>query len=450
MAIPQPIPCFPAAVRFADGSDTPRDLLERCLAQLKEFEPTVGAFVCHDIPAAQEAADLAASRWRSACPLSPIDGMPVGIKDIIETVDMPTGQGSPLWDGTRTGRDSASVAALREAGAIILGKTVTTEFASSEPLGNTSNPWDPARTPGGSSSGSAAAVGCGMVPAALGTQVVGSIIRPASFCGCVGYKPSVGGLNRGGSYDYFSQSCTGLLAASLEDAWLVATAISSRVGGDAGYVGVQGPSEPPPATKPQRLAMLETAGWEVAVPEAKAALETAIARLVEAGVAIARRSDDPAIAAIETAIADAEALTRQINAWEGRWPLNTYREIDAGKLSAAALDRLKQAESLSQADYATAFTRRRDNRAQFAALAQSYDAIVTLPATGPAPIGLAYTGNPVFAVPFSMLGVPTVSLPLFLVEGLPLGLQIVGFEGGDARLFAIAAGVRDLLQPGGR
>src|SRR5205807_6813220 len=143
---------------------------------------------------------LATKRWRAMRPLSPIDGMPVAIKDIIETADMSTEQGSPLFVGWRTGRDAASVAALREAGAVILGKTVTTEFAASEPRG-TRNPWDPERTPGGSSSGSAAAVGCGMVPAALGTQVVGSIIRPASFCGWGGYKPSLGGPNCGGSYD---------------------------------------------------------------------------------------------------------------------------------------------------------------------------------------------------------------------------------------------------------
>jgi Asp-tRNA(Asn)/Glu-tRNA(Gln) amidotransferase A subunit family amidase len=449
MPTPQPTPFFSAVPHFATGGDTPRDLLERCLARLAEFEPAVGAFVCHDIEAARAAADRAAGRWRSGRPLSPIDGMPVGIKDIIETVDMPTGQGSPLWEGTLTGRDAASTAALREAGAVILGKTVTTEFASSEPLGNTSNPWDPARTPGGSSSGSAAAVACGMVPAALGTQVVGSIIRPASFCGCVGYKPSVGGINRGGSYDGFSQSCTGLLAASLEDAWLVATAISSRVGGDPGYPGVQGPPEPPPPSRPRRLALLETSGWAVAAPDARAALEAAAAQLAAAGVDIASRRDDPNLAAIETAIADAEPLVRRINAWEGRWPLNTYREIDATKLSRPALDRLAMAEAMTLAEYGVAIAQRREIRAQFAALAQSYDGAVTLPATGPAPLGLGSTGNPIFAVPFSLLGVPTVSLPLLAAEGLPLGLQVVGFEGGDARLFAIAAWVRELLQADG-
>src|SRR5262249_29080364 len=198
----------------------------------------------HDIAAARAAADRSAARWRDDRPLSSIDGMPLGIKDIIETADMPTEQGSPLFAGWRTDRDAASVAALREAGAVILGKVVTTEFAASEPRG-TRNPWDTTRTPGGSSSGSAAAVAWGMVPAALGTQVVGSILRPASFCGCVGFKPSVGGINRGGSYDYFSQSCTGVLAASLADAWLVAINIAVRIGGDPGSVGLQGPPDPP-------------------------------------------------------------------------------------------------------------------------------------------------------------------------------------------------------------
>ena len=134
---------------------------------------------------------------------------------------MPTEQGSPLFAGWRGGRDAAAVAALREAGAVIIGKTVTTEFAAAQARG-TRNPWDLTRTPGGSSSGSAAAVGAGMVPAALGTQVVGSAIRPASFCGCFGYKPSVGGINRGGSFDEFSQSCTAVLAASLSETWSVA------------------------------------------------------------------------------------------------------------------------------------------------------------------------------------------------------------------------------------
>jgi Asp-tRNA(Asn)/Glu-tRNA(Gln) amidotransferase A subunit family amidase len=237
---------------------------------------------------------------------------------------------------------------LREAGAVILGKVVTTEFAATEPRG-TRNPWDRERTPGGSSSGSAAAVACGMVPAALGTQVVGSILRPASFCGCVGFKPSVGGINRGGSYDYFSQSCTGVLAASLEDAWLVALNIAARAGGDPGYSGLQGPAEPPPSRRPGALAVLQTSGWEDAAPEARAAFQTAVARLTEAGIEFADRHADPIIEEVEAAIADAAQLTRTINAWEGRWPLNTYRDRDAGKLSRSALERLAMAEAMTLA-----------------------------------------------------------------------------------------------------
>jgi Asp-tRNA(Asn)/Glu-tRNA(Gln) amidotransferase A subunit family amidase len=448
MATPQPIPFFAAAADFAAGKDTPRALLERCLARFTEFEPEVGAFVYYDVTGARAAADRSGERWRAGRPLSPIDGMPVGIKDIIETADMPTEQGSPLFAGWQTGRDAASVAALREAGAVILGKTVTTEFAATEPRG-TRNPWDKARTPGGSSSGSAAAVGCGMVPAALGTQVVGSILRPASFCGCVGYKPSVGGINRGGSYDYFSQSCTGLLAASLEDAWLAAINISARAGGDPGYPGLVGPPEPPAAHTPRALAVLDTAGWEVAEPEAQSALRAAAARLAGAGIAIADCRTDPAIREVEAAIAEAAELTRTINTWEARWPLNTYRNRDPGKLSQSALDRLAAAETMNLADYGAAIARRQRIREIHAGLAARYDAAITLAAPGAAPIGLGSTGNPVFVVPGSLLGVPTLSLPVLSCEGLPLGFQLIGYTGGDARLFAVAAAVRALLRAKG-
>ena len=197
--------------------------------------------------------------------------MPIGIKDIIETVDMPTQMGSPLFAGWRSEKDAASVRALRDAGAVILGKTVTTEFAASAPRG-TRNPWNTAHTPGGSSSGSAAAVATGIVSAALGTQVIGSTIRPASFCGCFGFKPSVNALNREGSHDYQSQSCTGVLGASLEDVWQVAHEIVARVGGDAGTPGLQGPDKLPPAEKPRSLAVLETAGWDSASVAAEAAV----------------------------------------------------------------------------------------------------------------------------------------------------------------------------------
>jgi len=329
-------------------------------------------------------------------------------------------------------------------GEIRVESAVTTEFAATQPRG-TRNPWDPSRTPGGSSSGSAAAVACGMVPAALGTQVVGSILRPASFCGCVGFKPSVGGLNRGGSYDYFSQSCTGVLAASLEDAWLVAINIAERAGGDPGYPGLQGPSEPPRAQRPRAVAVIETTGWEVAAPEARRAFEAAAARLADAGIRVADRRADPAIEEVDEAIADAAGLTRAINAWEGRWPLNTYRNRDQSKLSQSALDRLATAEAMTPSDYRAAIARRQRSREIHARLAARYDAAITLAAPGAAPLGLGSTGNPIFNVPASLLGIPALALPLLSADGLPLGLQLMGFAGEDSGLFAIAAAVRDLI-----
>jgi Asp-tRNA(Asn)/Glu-tRNA(Gln) amidotransferase A subunit family amidase len=242
-------PFFPATAGFKSGSDTPSAFLARCLKAVEQFEPGIGAFVHLDTSAAVAAAQRSTERWRSGKPLSRIDGMPIGVKDIIETVDMPTQMGSPIYQNWRSGRDAASVAALRAAGAVILGKTVTTEFAATVPRG-TRNPLDARRTPGGSSSGSAAAVASGMVSAALGTQVIGSILRPSSFCGCVGFKPTIGAINRGGSHDGLSQSAHGPIAASLEDAWIVAREIADRVGGDPGSPACTARRRsPPPACR---------------------------------------------------------------------------------------------------------------------------------------------------------------------------------------------------------
>ena len=438
--VPQAKPFLAAAGQFAGGQDTPRAYLERCLETLAAWEPKIGAFVCTNIDGSRAAADASSMRWRDNKPLSAIDGMPIGIKDIIETADMPTGMGSPLFDGWSSGRDAAAVVALREAGAVILGKTVTTEFAATEPRG-TRNPWDPGRTPGGSSSGSAAAVAAGLVSAALGTQVMGSIVRPASYCGCVGFKPSVGGINRGGSHDELSQSCMGVLAATLEDAWQVASEIAARAGGDPGYQGLVGPLRMPPPARPQRLVFLETAGWQVASAEAKKAIQESLALLSRNGIDILTRQSDQLVRAVEEAIADARALSIRINTWESRWPLNTYRNRDAGKLSRAMLARLAQAEAMSLDDYRADLDERIRVRALYESLAAQCDACVTLAAPAAAPVGLSSTGDPVFAVPFSLLGVPAISLPLLREQGLPLGLQVTGFQGKDATTSAIAGWV---------
>ena len=326
---------------LASGKATPRQFLDRSLELLDEWEPRIGAFVCTSLPAARAAADRSAERWRAGKPLSPIDGMPIGIKDIIETVDMPTEMGSPLFAGWRSEKDAASVRALRDAGCVIVGKTVTTEFAAFHPRG-TRNPWNTAHTPGGSSSGSAAAVGAGVLSAALGTQVIGSTIRPASFCGAFGFKPSVNGLNREGSHDYQSQSCTGVLAASLEDAWQVAYEIVARVGGDAGTPGLQGPDKMPPAAKPRRLAVLETAGWDAAPVGAKQQLNECVGRLNWAGIEIRTRQNDDTVAALESELLNAAELSHRCNGWETRWFFRSMRERDADKLSPAIRERSQQ------------------------------------------------------------------------------------------------------------
>ena len=442
--VPQAKPFLDAAAQFARGDDTPRAYLERCLDAFAVWEPKIGAFVHTNLDGARTAADASSRRWRDNEPLSAIDGMPIGIKDIIETADMPTGMGSPLFDGWCSGRDAAAVAALREAGAVILGKTVTTEFAATEPRG-TRNPWDLARTPGGSSSGSAAAVAAGLVSAALGTQVMGSIVRPASYCGCVGFKPSVGAINRGGSHDELSQSCMGVLAATLEDAWQVTSEIAARAGGDPGYPGLVGPLRVPPAAKPQRLVFLETAGWKVASAEAKQALQESMALLARDGIVIVTRRSDGQVGAVEGAIANARPLSIRINAWESRWPLNTYRNRDPGKLSRAMLDRLTQAEAMGLDDYRADLDERIRVRALYNSLAARCDGCVTLAAPAAAPVGLGSTGDPVFAVPFSLLGVPSISLPLLREQGLPLGLQLTGFNGKDETLSAIAGWVEKTL-----
>ncbi|MFZ1920073.1 MAG: amidase [Xanthobacteraceae bacterium] len=435
-----------AAREFAGGEQTPRRFLERSLELFEYWEPRIGAFVMTDLPGARAAADRASERWRAGRPLSPFDGMPIGIKDIVETVDMPTQMGSPLFAGWRSEKDAASVSALRDAGAVIVGKTVTTEFAASEPRG-TRNPWNTAHTPGGSSSGSAAAVGAGILSAALGTQVIGSTIRPASFCGCVGFKPSVNAINREGSHDYQSQSCTGVLGAALADVWQVAYEIVARVGGDAGTAGLRGPDTLPASEKPRRLAILETSGWDSASAGAKQQLGECVMRLRSAGIEIRTRQNDDKVAALENDLLNAAELSHRCNGWETRWFFRTMRERDAAKLSRTIMERAEKYEDMTLTDHRADLRERTRIRAVHADLAANCDACIALAAPGNAPEGLASTGNPEFAVPASLLGVPALSLPMFQVNGMPLGLQLIGFFDRDADAFAVASWLMSSLQP---
>jgi Asp-tRNA(Asn)/Glu-tRNA(Gln) amidotransferase A subunit family amidase len=278
-----------------------------------------------------------------------------------------------------------------------------------------------------------------MVPAGLGTQVVGSILRPASFCGAIGFKPSVGGINRSGSHDHFSQSCQGAIGATLADTWVVVRAIADRSGGDPGFAGLSGDADFSRRKKPSNLAMRETGGWNSASPAARKAFDDAKAQLAAAGIALKSRADDPDIEAAEKAMADALPVTMAINSWEGRWPLNTYADLDRSRLSGAALERLKVAEAMTQKEYADLIAKRASTRAVYEKVAARYDAFVTLGACGAAPVGLGHTGNTAMNVTASLLGCPALTVPLLADDGLPLGLQLLGGIDRDAALFEVAA-----------
>jgi Asp-tRNA(Asn)/Glu-tRNA(Gln) amidotransferase A subunit family amidase len=214
-----------------------------------------------------------------------------------------------------------------------------------------------------------------------------------------------------------------------------------RAGGDPGFPGLFGPPIAPAAKKPRRVAFLETAGWVAASADARAAMADALARCKAAGIDVVARSDTK-LAAVEAAIAEARPLSMRINGWESRWPLNTYRERDASKVSKIMLERLAEAEAMTLDDYRNDLAQRDKARALYAELAAECDVCVSLSAPAAAPIGLQSTGDPNCTVHASLLGIPAISLPVLMDEGLPLGLQVTGFVNGDADMFAAAAAIK--------
>jgi Asp-tRNA(Asn)/Glu-tRNA(Gln) amidotransferase A subunit family amidase len=444
-----------ATRRFRDGSDTPRAYLERCLETIDKREPVVKAFVTLNVPGAREAADASTARWKAGRPLSSIDGLPIGIKDLLETRDMPTEMGCEAYRGNFPKRDNAAVWALREAGAIVLGKTVTAEIGGAHP-GPTTNPFDQSRTPGGSSSGSAAAVAARMVPAAIGTQVGGSIIRPAAYCGNVALKPTQGGINRG-ERQATSMSTHGVHAGCIEDMWHVAIEIVGRVGGDRGCPGLIGPPQPPAAVKPARLIVLETQGWAELDAKSRTAFETMLERVQAAGVTLLRRRDHPWIEAVEQAIAGARELCNRITSWENRWSTRNLVDQFPDGVSARAKSTLARAEAMSPDDYRAALMERAVAQQRHLALAPLADAAITLACPGPAPLwsgdvpgqplAARPTGDFVFNAPSSMLFAPVVTMPLMAVGGMPVGVQLMGQQHEDARVTAMARWMLEAIAP---
>lgn len=440
---------------FRDGSDTPRAYLERCIATVEAREPVVKAFASLNLESARAAADASTKRWKDGAPRSAIDGMPVGIKDLLETKDHPTEMGCEAFRGNFPKRDNAAVLALRRAGAVIFGKTVTAEIGGAHP-GPTTNPFDPGRTPGGSSSGSAAAVGARMMPAAIGTQVGGSIIRPAAYCGNFALKPTQGGINRG-ERQATSMSTHGPHAGSIEDMWQVAVEITARVGGDRGAMGIMGPMTPPPATRPARLVVLETEGWADLDAASKAAFETWLEGLRAAGVALLRRADHPFIEALERAVAHGRAVCGGITGWENQWYQRPLVDAHPGKVSERAQNGLKRAEAMSIDGYRAALLARDTAQVAHRAMAPLADGIVTLACPGPAtpwtgdvpgqPLAPRPTGDFVFNAPSSMLFAPAVTVPLLGVGGMPVGVQVMGQPNEDARVTGVARWLWENVAP---
>jgi Asp-tRNA(Asn)/Glu-tRNA(Gln) amidotransferase A subunit family amidase len=426
-----------------EGRATATELVRDCLARIEEREPDVQAFACLDrghALAQAEALDLQRAQGRA---LGPLHGVPVGIKDIFDTSDYPTELGSPLWAGRTPRRDAAAVTRLRAAGAVILGKTVTTEYAYRQP-GKTRNPHDRERTPGGSSSGSAAAVGAHMVPGAIGSQTNGSVIRPAAFCGVVGFKPTHGLIARTGALSLSrTLDHVGVFARTVEDAALLAEVL---VGFDAGDPDTRPLARPPFAAAaagepplPPRLAFVRAPAWPHADEVTRAAFAELVAFLGDAASEVELGESYGRAAGMHRTIMEVEMAH------------NLHRDYEAGRerLSGPLRQLIERGRAHRAIDYTGAVAgigRLNDGLDE---VFDEYDAILTPAAPGEAPRGLESTGDPVFCTLWTCLGLPAITLPLLRSEaGLPLGVQLVGRRDNDARLLRTARWLVTLVERG--
>ena len=422
-----------AARAIRDGALSAEQLVEACLARIREAEPQVQAWQFLDPAHALEQARALDERRRQGEAAGPLHGLPVGIKDIMDTSDMPTEDGTVLHAGRTPARDAAVVAMLRAAGAVIMGKTVTTECAYFHP-GKTRNPHDPEHTPGGSSSGSAAAVAAGMVPLALGSQTNGSVIRPAAFCGVYGFKPTHGLIPRSGIMKLSrTLDHVGVFARTLED---VALLTEQLVGHDAGDPDTRPRARIPFSTVlagepplPPLLAFVKGPVWERAEEETKQAFAELVAELGDRVVAVELPETTRRALDWHRAIMQAEMAANLDREWQ----------LGRDRLSEPLRAQLARGREVSALDYQIALARIPILVEGFSDIFERCDAILTPAAPGSAPKGLASTGDPSFCTLWTLLGMPAVSLPLMRgAGGLPLGVQLVGRRHGDARLLRTA------------
>lgn len=404
-----------ACDRIHDGSLTTMQLMRALLNRTSRLEPQVQAWQWLDGERAMTFAENPAA--------GELRGIAIGVKDIIDVEGLPTGMGSPLRDDASAAARSAKVVAkLEAAGAIIPGKTVTAEFAFLAP-GKTRNPWNHAHTPGGSSSGSAAAVAAGFVPAALGTQTNGSVIRPAAFCGVVGFKPGFGAISSDGTLSYSpTLDQTGVFTRSVADAAILMSYIGERPIARE----VQSLKRPPD------LLAVRSPVWDKATPPQRAMLTANIGQLREAGARVTETELPPTFDR-------AHSVLRTIMASEAARYFDELQSRHRGKMSVELNALIDEGRAIANVDYRAALIEREELQRLLEGFLREADAVITPPACGEAPATLSHTGDPAFCTIWTLCGVPAISIPVGLgPSGLPLGLQIVGRFGEDDALLAAA------------
>jgi Asp-tRNA(Asn)/Glu-tRNA(Gln) amidotransferase A subunit family amidase len=402
---------------IARGRLTSVALVSSCLRWIEIREPLIGAWAHIQPEWALEQAREADAHRAAGKVLGPLHGVPVGIKDIIDTAELPTEFGTPAFAGHRPASDAAVVRSLKEAGAVILGKTVTTELAFYGP-GKTRNPVDPARTPGGSSSGSAAAVADFHVPLALGSQTAGSILRPASYCGVFGFKPTFGMIPLEGVVAQSPPLDTlGGYARSVADMALLTAVLTGQ---SCDLEQREGRSI--------RLAFVKTPSWT----EGDRDMREAFQRLLSANESIIVE------AAMPDVFNDTGGIQRAVQFHDIARNYGPIVDRHSAVMSAKLKQVVEEGRSVTEDEYEKSLLRREPLYRSLEDVFSRYDAILTPASQGVAPEGLAATGSPMFNFIWTYLGVPAISIPLLAIGGLPLGVQLVGPRGSDATLLAVA------------
>jgi Asp-tRNA(Asn)/Glu-tRNA(Gln) amidotransferase A subunit family amidase len=423
-----------AAQAIRRGNLSSEDLTHGLLERIASHEHTVQAFQWIDPARALDLARQADRRVGSGEALGPVHGIPVGIKDIVETRGIPTGMGSPIFDGYVPAGSATLVRQMEAAGAFVLGKTVTTEFAFFFP-GKTRNPWNPKHTPGGSSSGSAAAVAMGFLSGAVGTQTNGSVIRPAAFCGVVGYKPTAGSISLDGVHP-FSRSLdqAGVFARSVPDAALLAAVLVGKGNDDPAketqHAGI--PHEVVPLSRPPRLAVVRSPVWRQADAHAQEHFLNMAARLRAAGAEVQEQELPPSFG-------EAHPLHRTVYYGEGARVFAELQRRERQRLSPRLNGAIDEGMVITDSALARALERQSQLTQELDAFLHSFDGVITPPTPGEAPKDLTQTGDPTFCTIWSLCGVPAVTIPAGQgPAGLPLGLQVVGSRSSDSRVLSVA------------